>query len=387
MLNNYYILLIKKTKTNLFVTILNTNNKVIFIESLGHSITTDFKASLTNIIFRCITKINENFIKSIYLSLKHIPDIYLPYIISIIQTWKIEILYINTSLNVPHNGCRLPHVSRKKQNEKTNVDSLSDFTQVNTFVYFKVSQKKTCFLKPYSHTYSWKLNKGIRCFCTGPDDKYKKTYQVIPPNFGLKKNYVGSTHLYELYDSTEIPIEVRIQLLQIHLAGTPHPRIPYKKQEYLYIMLHDARYRQCLKKDLDILYDAYLLSFHETINYLEQTGEPFDIYSNAPNQEEVLEAIQLPWFRRFWLEEDELEIYLTFLCYLFGEPTETQIIVKTTTNESKESIKKPKDVKKTGLRKVWFLFKSFCKKVITFCTLFIILFKMIIKLMKQLKKK
>jgi hypothetical protein len=72
---------------------------------------------------------------------------------------------------------------------------------------------------------------------------------------------------------------------------------------------------------------------------------------------------------------------------LFGEPTETQIIVKTTTNESKESIKKPKDVKKTGLRKVWFLFKSFCKKVITFCTLFIILFKMIIKLMKQLKKK
>lgn len=215
-----------------------------------------------------------------------------------------------------------------------------------------------------------------------------KTYQVTPPDFGLKKNFVSSTRLYELYDSTEIPIEIRIQLLQIHVAGIPHPRVPHKKEEYLYIMMHDMHYRQCLKNDLDVLYDAYLLSFYETLSYLEQTGDPFDIYSNAPNQEEVLKSIQLPGFQNFSSEEDQLEAYLTFICYLFGEPDQTQIIVKTTTNEPKESIKKLKDVKKkTGLRKVWFLFKSFCQKVIMFCTLFIILFKMIIKLMKQLKKK
>ena len=174
MLNNYYILLIKKTATNLFVAILNNNNKLIFIESTGHSITTNFKASLTNIIFRCITKINENFIKFIYLSLKHIPDIYLQYVISIIQTWKIDILYINTSLNVPHNGCRLPHISRKKQNVMTNVDNLSTFSQSNFIVCLTIKKFLSLFFKSYS-----KRKMLMRCFSTQEGVKSSSTQEDI----------------------------------------------------------------------------------------------------------------------------------------------------------------------------------------------------------------
>ena len=203
-----------------------------------------------------------------------------------------------------------------------------------------------------------------------------------------KKKYVGGTHLYEVYDSTEIPREVRIKLLQLHLAALPHPKTPLGKEEYLYIMIHDMHRRQALKKDLNDQYNAYITIFYETLNYLEQTGEPFDIYACGPDKEATLHAIQLPWFQNFIVDDEELETYLTLLCYLYGEPCDTQIIVKPSNDDSSGSIKKPKDIKKkTGFRKVWFLFKSFFKKVITFCTLFIILFKMIIKLMKSLKKK
>jgi hypothetical protein len=53
----------------------------------------------------------------------------------------------------------LPHVSRKKQNEMTNVDSLSDFSNSNFVVYLTNKNKISLFFKLYS-----KNSTFMRCF-------------------------------------------------------------------------------------------------------------------------------------------------------------------------------------------------------------------------------
>ena len=54
---------------------------------------------------------------NLYLYLNNFPKVYISDILNLFALWKINLCYFLFDLNIPHNGCRYPHKSRKKKKQ------------------------------------------------------------------------------------------------------------------------------------------------------------------------------------------------------------------------------------------------------------------------------
>lgn len=145
MQNQNIILKILNTKNNTFFTFLDTNYVLLYKQSIGKKITQDYKASLLSILTQGLSKIKEYNSDSsesinLYLYLLNFSKIYIPDLLNLFFLWKINLCYFSFDLNIPHNGCRYPHKSRKRNQQFKQV--LREFDLENDFSDFTSSDSE-----------------------------------------------------------------------------------------------------------------------------------------------------------------------------------------------------------------------------------------------------
>lgn len=130
---------LSQIKNTILINDLNNNMNTDKTEEAVLNINTDFNVDLNtnkdftaDLITDQESDLNTNFVSTtninkkeeststinLYLYLKNFPKIYIADILNLFIVWQINICYFSFNLNIPHNGCRYPHKSRKKKKKQ-----------------------------------------------------------------------------------------------------------------------------------------------------------------------------------------------------------------------------------------------------------------------------
>jgi len=117
MLQKSFILNIKKTKNNCFLSVsLNDNGKLIVYTTLKRRKILEIKNKLIWGVMRLIKKLKNNKLKInfVILNICNLEANLVQHIFTILKTWHIHIISFSYNLETPHNGCRKRHIARKR---------------------------------------------------------------------------------------------------------------------------------------------------------------------------------------------------------------------------------------------------------------------------------
>jgi len=112
----YYILDIKKTKNNCFLSVSRNTGQLLISTTLKRKKIQDIKNKLTWGVLNALKKLKTNKIKInfLILNVSNLESALIVPIFTILKTWNIQIFSFSFNLPKPHNGCRKTHLMRKR---------------------------------------------------------------------------------------------------------------------------------------------------------------------------------------------------------------------------------------------------------------------------------
>lgn len=113
-IENQFILKIKKTKNNCFIMLTDLNGKLIVYKSLNKKNIKDIKVRFTWGIMHFLKKLQILKIKFILLYVENLAIKLIKDLFTLFKIWDMNIVFFNYVVPLPHNGCRLSKKPRKR---------------------------------------------------------------------------------------------------------------------------------------------------------------------------------------------------------------------------------------------------------------------------------